>query len=160
MYQKSQIQVQLECDFDLDIWHCRWMSLPLGILSISFFTESFEKPQVYPTAVQNHFWNFRRKCQMCKTVPRHNFVRCQIECCICMYCSSDFAYFPMLGSCAHLSPERSFTTGAPSPPQGAIGMQLLLHNEKAFEHKACGAASPLCLSKTIRSKFSGISLHL
>lgn len=48
MYQKSQIRVQLKCDFDLDIvGEC----LPLGILSILFLTESFEKPRSYPTVV-------------------------------------------------------------------------------------------------------------
>lgn len=83
-----------------------------------------------------------------------------MECCICMYCSSDSVYFPMLGSCVRLSPEHSLAASAPSPPQGAIEMLLLLHNGKTFEHNACGAASPLCLSKTITSKFSGSSLHL
>lgn len=83
-----------------------------------------------------------------------------MECCICMYCSSDLAYLPVLGSCVRLSPEHSLAASAPSPPQGAIEMLLLLHNGKTFEHNACGAASPLCLSKTITSKFSGSSLHL
>lgn len=72
-----------------------------------------------------------------------------MERCICMYCSSDFAYFPMLGSRARLSPEHSLAASAPSPPQGAIEMLLLLHNGKTFEHNACGAASPLSLSTTI-----------
>lgn len=75
--QKSQIQVQFECDFET--WHHRWISLPLHIVSILFLTESFEKPWVHPTVVQNHIWNLREKkawCGrefLCTTVPDAGF---------------------------------------------------------------------------------------
>lgn len=41
------------------------------------------------------------------------------------------------------------------------GVVTSAYNRKALLHKACGAASPLCLSKTImNNKFSGSFLHL
>jgi len=83
------------------------MPLPLGIVSISFLTEGFEKLWGYLTVVQHQLGNLRmkkKKARCGKLFLCTSSSDARIACCICMHCSSDFGYFPMLGSCTHLSP--------------------------------------------------------